>query len=182
MQNILDLGCGKWPQKDANIRVDATIYPHITHVHNLCNFPYPFRSSFAHKIYLYDVIEHISIFQVNSLIQECYRILIPGGTFDITCPDVKWISQRIVCGDWKERAKGTWLNKYPTDFQNAMSYMFGGFYAMEEWNKPGLGHVAGYDENTLIETLRNAIGNSWRQISKVPDPRNECILRVVAIK
>lgn len=177
---IIDLGCGKYPRQDADVKVDITKHPHVTHCHDLNVFPYPFGNSVANKIYLYDVVEHFCIFSISNVIRECHRMLIPGGVLDITCPDVRWIADRISKGDWSTRAKGDWLNRYPTPFENAMSYLFGGFYNREEWAQKGMGHIAGYDEATLINVLKTTC--PWTKIQRVPDQRNECILRVMAVK
>lgn len=177
---IIDLGSGKWPKEDADVHVDIAPFKHVEVVHDLLNIPYPFLDGCASKIYLYDVVEHISWFQIKDVLAECHRILEHGGVLDITCPDVQWIAERIVNRDWKDRARGEWLHRYGFDFVNAMSYLFGGFYHPEEVNQRGMGHITGYDGETLIRTLTESA--SWGSVTRVKDPRNECILRVVAFK
>lgn len=180
---IIDLGSGPWPKPEADVHVDFNDFPHVEVRHNLLNVPYPFDSGCADLIYLHDVVEHISVFKIADVLKECHRILRPGGSLDITCPDVMWIAHRLVQGDWKEKAKGDWLNKFPSDFCNAMSYLFGGFYSRKECDQQGMGHVAGYNAAHLIETLQFAIQPVvWKEVRHVADSRNECILRAVAIK
>lgn len=179
---VIDLGSGLWPKKDADVHVDINSNPHVEVKHDLNVFPYPFRDSCAEKIYLHDVIEHITIFKVELVLREIHRILMRGGVLDITCPDVDWIAHRIVNRDWKEKAKGSWLNKFPDDFVNAMNYMFGGYYDLKESTLQGAGHVAGYDFDTLYKQIMKSVMNPWASVRRVSDPRNECILRIQAIK
>jgi predicted SAM-dependent methyltransferase len=177
---IIDLGSGPWPKPDADVHVDIMAFPHVEVVHDLLKVPYPFSSGCATKVYLNDVIEHISWFDVQRVLTECFRLLDKGGVLDITCPDVHWIAERIVKGDWKERANGDWLYRYGSDFVNAMSYLFGGFYHSQECMQPGMGHIAGYDEETLVSTVGRVA--PWSEVKRVADPRNECILKVLATK
>ena len=184
---VVDLGCGRWPRPDATVRVDFNDYPHVDVKHDLLKVPYPFDDNSAEKIYLWDVAEHIPIFEVVRVFYQCYKILQPGGMLDITVPDVEWIAERIIKKDWKEKAKEPWMNRFKTPFECAMSYLFGGFYHPSEHKHPGMGHVAGYDEQTLISSLSNLMLPDmaiikWGSIKRVPDPRNECILRIQAVK
>jgi predicted SAM-dependent methyltransferase len=177
----LDFGSGPWPNPLADIHVDRDgSFPHVDVVHNLIITPYPFGDGIADTIFLHDVIEHITVFNIRVVLKECYRILKPGGILDITCPDVSWIAERVVNNDWKDKAHGEWLNRYPTDFENAMSYLFGGFYTLGEFDKPGMGHVAGYNYAALSVLLGKCA--SWSLVERVVDDRNECILRVLATK
>jgi predicted SAM-dependent methyltransferase len=180
---ILDLGSGPWPKPDADIHIDFNDFPHVEVKHDLLSIPYPFPSEHADKIYLHDVIEHISVFDIQGVLGECYRILKPGGSLDITCPDVMWIVHRLVQGDWNDKAKGEWLHKFSDNFSNAMSYLFGGFYDPIECKQKGMGHIAGYSPALLFSTLKLSVSpNVWTMLQHVADPRNECILRVLATK
>lgn len=184
---IIDLGCGRWPRPDADLRIDFNDHPQVDIKHDLLVTPYPVpKTEPITKIYLYDVIEHIPVFDLWRVLLECYDLLADDGILDVTVPDVRWIAERIVNGDWKEKAKEHWQNKHSRDFVNAMSYLYGGFYDDKEYKMPGMGHVAGYDEETLIWMLDHLVQEDmrrgWREIKRVPDPRHECILRVQAVK
>jgi predicted SAM-dependent methyltransferase len=178
---IIDLGSGPFPREDADVHVDFVQYPHVEVIHNLLDFPYPFEDACASKIYLWEVLEHITCFQIKDVLLECYEILQPGGVLDITCPDMKWIVDRIYLGDWKEKAEGVeWMNRAPTDFLNAMRCIFGGSYDDNEWPKSEMRHVAGYDEATLIALLKEVA--PWADVQRVLDPRGDSLLHVEAIK
>ena len=83
----LNLGCGS-KKIDGFINVDKydTYKPDI--VHDLENFPYPFKENSVSEILLSHVLEHLGqnpdIF--NSIIKELYRISANGCLIDIRVP------------------------------------------------------------------------------------------------
>lgn len=182
--NIIDLGSGPHPKMDANIRVDFNPWPNVTHVHDLNIFPYPFESNSAQKIYLGDVIEHVSKFDAPLMVGEIYRILKPNGILEITCPDFRWIAERIVYNDWHEKANVEWLNRNEDPWDNAMDYWFGGWRNINEYKMPGMGHINGFDEKSLNKLL-SSVG--FINIVRIKDNRNpspacDSILKLIAYK
>jgi len=181
---IIDIGSGPHPKEDATIFMDVHAWPKVTHVHDLHTFPYPFKDNFADKIYLGDVIEHIIYLAAPLVIQEIYRILKPGGVFEITCPDFLWIMQRVVNDDWKTQANVDWLNKHESTWDNAMDYLWGGWRNPNEYSIPGMGHVNGFSEESLGKLLSEA---GFKTFERVPDERNpiparNAVLKIVATK
>ena len=77
----LNLGCGR-DYKEGWINVDK--YDSGDIVWNLNVTPYPFPDDSAESILLDNVLEHIE--NVHSLLEECYRILKPGGSCRIIVP------------------------------------------------------------------------------------------------
>ena len=71
---ILDLGCGTNKVQGA-IGMDNANLSTVDVVHDLLQFPYPFESNFFDEIYLNHVIEHFNINQINSILNECKRLL-----------------------------------------------------------------------------------------------------------
>jgi len=122
---IIDLGSGPHPKKDADIKMDFNDFPGVNVKHDLLDIPYPFEDNKFDKAYLGDVIEHILIFDRAKMLKEILRILKPGAYVDITCPDMRWFAERIVQNDYKKKAKGKWMYKFPTDFENIIACMEG---------------------------------------------------------
>ena len=159
-------------------------WPSTTKKHDLHQFPYPYEDNYADKIYLGDVIEHLVCFAAPLVICEIHRILKPGGTFEITCPDVLWVMERIVKGDWKEKANVPWLNVYDDPWEDAMNYIFGGWRHPEEFKIPGMGHINGFCESSLIKLLNEG---GFEDAKRVPDDRNPepargAVLKVICKK
>mgnify|MGYP003335582405 FL=1 len=181
---IIDIGSGPHPKPDATIRMDLHQWAGVTHVHNLTHYPYPFEDNIADKIYLGDVIEHLTKFDAPKVLAEINRILKPGGVFEISCPDVLWIMERIVKRDWNEKANVDWLRQNENPWDNAMDYLFGGWRHPEEHKIPGMGHVNGFCEQSLERELFKA---GFKDIKRVPDdrnpaPANGAVLKMVATK
>ena len=107
-----------------------------------------------------------------------------GAIFEVVVPDFCWIAERIVKGDWKEKANVNWLNPTDDPWKNAMSYWFGGFHKKEEYKMAGMGHVNGFNFDTLKDLLEK---NGFINVERVPDFRNpeparESILKIVCQK
>ena len=87
----INLGAGE-DQFEGYVNVDYLDLPGIDVVHNLLQFPYPFEDGIAEKIAAVDVLEHLPNFtkddkpMVLAFIEECHRILKPGGELYIQTP------------------------------------------------------------------------------------------------
>ena len=55
--------------------------------------PFPIFSNSLHGIFLGEIIEHI--FDTQSILQECYRVLIQGGILVITTPNLAALQDRL---------------------------------------------------------------------------------------
>lgn len=181
---ILDIGSGPHPKPDSTDRMDMHQWAGVTKVHDLRHVPYPYKKDSADKIYLGDVIEHLTKFDAPKVLAEIHRILKPGGVFEISCPDVLWIMVRIVNGDWNEMANVDWLRQNEDPWDNAMDYLFGGWRHPEEHKIPGMGHINGFDETSLTKLLKDAgFKNIHREEdTRNPRPANGAVLKMVATK
>lgn len=87
----INLGAGE-DQKEGFINVDLVDLPGIDVVHNLMEFPYPFEDGSADEIHAVDVIEHLANYTPDSrpsaiaFVEECHRILKPGGVLYMQTP------------------------------------------------------------------------------------------------
>lgn len=181
---ILDIGSGPHPKPDSTDRMDMHQWAGVTKVHDLRHYPYPYEDNSADKIYLGDVIEHLSKFDAPNVLAEIYRILKPGGVFEITCPDVLWIMRQIVDGTWNQNANVDWLRQHEDPWDNAMDYLFGGWRHPEEHKIPGMGHINGFCDQSLTKLLVEA---GFKNIDRLNDDRNpvparDAILKMVATK
>ncbi len=79
-KSILDIGCGTDKVQGA-VGIDRVKLPGVDVVHDLNKFPYPFKNETFDEVYLLDVIEHLD--NVVGVIEECYRLLKPGGKLHI---------------------------------------------------------------------------------------------------
>lgn len=92
----INLGSGNDPL-EGHINVDMLERPDVDVVHNLMDFPYPFETNSASHIKAIDVIEHLDHYTddkrptIMAFIEECARILQPGGELYIQTPS--WDSE-----------------------------------------------------------------------------------------
>lgn len=102
----INLGAGEDIQAGWT-NVDMIDLPGIDVVHNLIKFPYPFEDNSAHEMKAVDVIEHLPTYigeahGVIKFLEECHRILKPGGTLFLQTPGWKaeflWIDPTHVRG------------------------------------------------------------------------------------
>ena len=181
---IIDIGSGPHPKADATHRMDMHLWAGVTQVHDLRHIPYPYESEFADKVYFGDVIEHLTKFDAPKVLKEIRRIMKPGATLEVTCPDVLWIMERIVHDDWDEKANVSWLRMHPDPWDNAMDYLFGGWRHPDEHKIPGMGHINGFHEKSLTKLLYEC---GFTRVYRVEDDRNPAparwaVLKVNAIK
>jgi len=176
---IIDIGSGPHPKMDADVRMDLHPWPQVNCVHDLLTTPYPFESEKFDKAYMGDVVEHIFVFDVDRVMTEVARILKKGAVLEVTVPDFRWIFERIVYGDWSEKANVSWLNNSSDPWENALAYLFGGFHNIKEYKLAGMGHVNAFDEKSLIKLLEK---NGFTNCSRVPDERNPIPARDAVLK
>lgn len=92
----INLGSGNDPLKN-HVNLDMLKRDDVDVVHNLMDFPYPFASNIATHIKAIDVIEHLDNYTaehrptIMAFIEECHRILKPGGELYIQTPS--WDSE-----------------------------------------------------------------------------------------
>jgi predicted SAM-dependent methyltransferase len=75
----LDFGCGQNPTPGYE-GVDIVPLEGVTHVVDLKQFPYPFEDESVEEIVSNHFVEHLTGDERIKFFNECYRILIPGGT------------------------------------------------------------------------------------------------------
>lgn len=81
----INLGAGREPSPGW-VRVDILDLPDIDVVHDLSVFPWPFKDNEAEEIKAIDLFEHIEPSKTILFVEECWRILKPGGKLFIQTP------------------------------------------------------------------------------------------------
>lgn len=79
----LDLGCGN-RKKEGCIGIDISPHSQADVIHDLNQFPYPFKANSFDIIYAFDCLEHLD--NVVRVMEELYRISKPGAQIFISVP------------------------------------------------------------------------------------------------
>lgn len=85
----LHLGCGSvlidgW----VNIDLDSP----VADLHHDLTEPLPFADASISHIFAEHLIEHVDHSEAHSLVNECWRVLKPGGVLRLTTPDLNWLA------------------------------------------------------------------------------------------
>ena len=82
--NILDLGCGVVSKMEGSIGLDIRPAPHVDVLHDLNDYPYPFRENEFDHVEMVHIIEHVD--RPLKLMTEVNRISKPGATVRVVTP------------------------------------------------------------------------------------------------
>lgn len=85
-QQPLNLGCGEMPLA-GHVNIDSHAYAGVDQVLTLPFGLRLFAPASVPSIYAGHFLEHLAPWGITPLLQECYRILIPGGTLTLVTPD-----------------------------------------------------------------------------------------------
>lgn len=121
----------------------------------------PFPNESIHKIYSSHLFEHFSFKEGQKLLDECLRVLVPGGLFSICVPNAKIYMEAYVKGECLDKSnffihKPAYNDTSRIDYVNYMAYMDGEHkYMFDEENlvailqKKGFMnvHLRNYDPN-----------------------------------
>jgi SAM-dependent methyltransferase len=81
----LHLGCGK-RHIPGYVHIDAIDYPHVDHVATIDNLSFLEENS-VELIYNCHVLEHFKRREVDRVLSEWFRVLLPGGVLRVSVPD-----------------------------------------------------------------------------------------------
>lgn len=92
--NYLNVGCGKRYHEDwVNIDI-LPADPGIIHIDGTKGLP--FTDASMAVVYHSHVLEHIPRVHVHAFIQECFRVLEPGGVIRVVVPDLEQIAKNYL--------------------------------------------------------------------------------------
>jgi len=107
----------------------------------------PYTSGIVTCIYAEHFIEHIKYNELQGLLKECYRVLVPSGVIRVSTPD---LCHLIGCyfngqiGEWRKEYK--WAPESPCRMVNEAFTLWGHKYVYDEPELFHLLEIAGFTE------------------------------------
>jgi len=141
----LEIGAGA--KKGQNGWVTLDINPNSDIYWDL-NMGLPFPTDSVHRIYASHVLEHFTLREIQKLLNECLRVLIPGGSFSVCVPNANFYISAY--SEDKTLDPGIFFFDKPAynfnskiDYVNYTAYMYGH-------------HKYMFDEKNLLSILKDA--------------------------
>lgn len=153
----LQLGAGPtalqgWLSTDLNPRFDTTVYLDATK-------PYPFEDGTFDYVYSEHMIEHIPWENGLFMLQECLRVLRPGGAIRVATPDLKVLLDLYAGAERPIQAK--YVQWITDTFLNGVEVYKPSFVINNAFNN--WGHQFLYDAELMTMALRHAGFEDVRQ-------------------
>jgi predicted SAM-dependent methyltransferase len=107
----LDIGCGQWVEKGF-IGLDKDHYPGVEIIHDLEVFPWPIADGIVTICKAAHIVEHIKPWLQVKFMDECWRILEPGGRLLIATPYAgshRFYQDPTHCCGWNEDTPGYFI-------------------------------------------------------------------------
>lgn len=137
----IDLACGQ-RKKEGFIGVDAVGGPGVDIVHNLDEYPWPFKDNSVYEVHCSHYVEHVK--DLVKFMNELHRIMMPLGLAQIFCP--YFSSDRA----WQD----------PTHVRAITTKTF--YYFDKVWVKSiGMDHYVG-DANFEVLSVVPMVNQEWQ--------------------
>jgi predicted SAM-dependent methyltransferase len=145
----LQVGCGGnvlpgWLNTDG--QMDGWVHPQSVRLDATQPFPLP-DCAFDY-VYSEHMIEHITWTQGQLMLQECFRVMKPGGRIRISCPDINFLIKLYQDPDELDQAYMAHTTPAWAPYPSAI-FTFNNF--VRDW-----GHKFIYDQETLSLSLQAA--------------------------
>lgn len=75
--------------------VDILDLPEVDVKHDVTKIPWPFADGAAHYILMQEFLEHVGFRHTVPILQECHRVLAPGGVLCVQVPDIEAMCRMI---------------------------------------------------------------------------------------
>ena len=162
---LLNLGCGAhFHSAWVNIDIAPTAKEVIQH--NLAEESLPFEDKSCAAVYHSHVLEHIPPQKVRSFIDECFRVLAPGGFLRIAVPDLEGIAREYLqqlsaaaAGDAEAAKRHEWMT---IELVDQLTRETPGGQMLEYWKQnpmPAEDFVfqrLGWEARRVVDVLRSA--------------------------
>jgi SAM-dependent methyltransferase len=170
----LNLGCGRdirvgYTNVDF-IEPEVSLPPEISfQLADLSKMPWPWLDSSADEVMMLDFLEHFPYRETDTIIQECWRVLTPGGKLTVQVPDFEHCAKAILAsgnddGGFQCNRCGRWLcnqdecsncGQSYADIQDAAIHrLYGGQNVKGNW------HHTAFTQDVLARHLeRNGFEN-----------------------
>lgn len=150
----IHLGCGKnYIDGWHNVDLDSSLAD--SHVDLRGTLPYGDAS--VDLIFNEHFLEHITRDESLFFLKECRRVLIPGGVFRVSTPDLRWLVAQYIGGKIDEWSDVQWIPETSCALLNE---------GMRSW-----GHQFLYDLPELMAILTQA---GFSDVRQVPHRQSEC--------
>lgn len=138
----LEIGPGTKP-RPGFIHMDVRELPDVEIVGRAYSIPLPDGSVL--EIWSVDCFEHLSFAEARLALKEWWRVLVPGGKVEFTCPDVyRWAKYLVEAEESESAQGGGWT-------QDWIATAFWGWQQHEADY-----HKSGWTEKTLSKELSKA--------------------------
>ena len=170
---ILNLGAGKKLMPDA-VNVDITEYPGIDRVVDLNKTPWPWGRNTISGIHASHIMEHFA--DQQRFLEECYRVLKPGGFLRIAGPHSSCITSVGCLGHYRTYSYSTlhdYLGKpfymFEKPLFNTVEQKLSWWYEdpdaegnLPKWAIPGIQLI-----NTIVNLVISINPRLWENISPI---------------
>jgi predicted SAM-dependent methyltransferase len=157
----LNIGAGDWSLRGYT-NLDAMPFDEIDIVATVPPIPYPDAS--LDEIYMGHVLEHFDYDAGQTLLKECWRVLVPGGKLGVTVPDTREVIKRWLRedNDFIQGPPGHW---WPIADLDSVCALFA--YSTIQESR----HQWMYDQMTLKRAIKRAGFVVTGDIHPYVDPR-----------
>ena len=141
----LDLGCGSI-KRPGFIGLDLSIYADITWD---ISWGIPFNDNSVKEIRSDHFFEHLELLRVYKILQECLRVLVPGGILDFTIPHINPYIRAYLKNDFN------FIKNKIYDIPNGQSFLYSTCFDRISWLLFRSGeHKSFFDKRSIIEKLK----------------------------
>ena len=165
----LQIGCGSnvidgWLNTDIGPKNEEIMYMDATK-------PFPFEDETFGFVFSEHLFEHLPYYGGFKMLNECYRVLKPGGVIRMSLPTLNFLVDLFLNKEKEENKDYIEWSLRTFDKSGCINdikgskacFTINNFYRF--W-----GHQVMYDEDTIIEMLQNA---GFKDIKKVPNNDSE---------
>lgn len=136
----------------------------------------PFKDGEVDEILAEHLIEHLTYFQFNKTMAEWFRVLKPGGTLTIECPDLLGLCKQFVEANEYDRYT-TYKGYWPI-----IAHIYGHQRGKSEAEEMSQVHKSGYTRDHLLSILYGLGYSTCHDETPKKATPHSPVLRIKAIK